>query len=201
MLQNKVLGNKNSMMSDFTDQLAPKNSSESLDRASMLSSLGVAGRPLAATTPAVAQQLTLQTQVDNPEWGSEFSKRIQFLVKNNMQHAELRLDPPELGKIQVKINLSQDQASVAFVSQSGNVRDAIEQAMPRLREMLNESGIQLGDADVSSQFQQKNENSTERDSKSGASPELSDYDEDGESELIPHTATEYSVDGVIDYFA
>ncbi len=200
LLQHKITGNKNSMMSDFVDQLTTKSNTESLDRTSMMSSLSSTAR---TTTTALAtpQQMTLQTQINNPEWGSDFSKRIQFLVKNNMQHAELRLDPPDMGKIHVRINLSQDQASVSFASGHSNVRDAIEQAMPRLRELLNESGIQLGNTDVASQFQQKNENHAGQDPKSSNPAHTTDYDEEMESELIQHAAMEYSVDGMIDYFA
>jgi len=199
-LQNRIASDKSSMMSDFVEQLTTKSNTESLDRTSMLSSLNSTARTT-MTAPATPQQMTLQTQISNPEWGSDFSKRIQFLVKNNMQHADLRLDPPDMGKIHVKINLSQDQASVSFVSAHGNVRDAIEQAMPRLRELLNESGIQLGNTDVASQFQQKNENHTGQDPKSSNSGHMTDYGDDVEPELVQHKAVEYSVDGVIDYFA
>ena len=201
ILQNRIAGNKNTMMSEFIDQLTTKNNAESLDRTSMLSSLNSTGRSSTVAAPALPQQMTLQTQVSNPEWGSDFSKRIQFLVKNNMQHAELRLDPPDMGKIHVKISLSQDQASVSFVSAHGNVRDAIEQAMPRLRELLNESGIQLGNTDVASHFQQKDEKHTGQDSKPSSSGHTTDYDDDVEPELVQHKAMEYSIDGVIDYFA
>ena len=199
--QQKLTIDKGLQFSDFVDQLASKTNAESLDKLSAMSSLNTTART--TTAPVIPQQLTLQTQVNNSEWGADFSKRIQFLIKNNMQHAELRLDPPDLGKIHVKINLSQDQASISFASAHSNVRDAIEQAMPRLRELLNESGLQLGDTEVASQFQQQNENQTERDSNGTSANSSAEFGDGEELEFsdIPHQAMEYSVDGMIDYFA
>lgn len=199
LLQLKSLTEKNANVQDIVDQLNTKNPINALDKTPMIGATLLTDRS-ASPLQSLPQQLVLQTQVNNPEWGADFSKRIQFLIRSNMQHAELRLDPPELGKIHVKINFSQDQANVSFASTHGNVRDAIEQALPRLRELLNESGIQLGNTDVASQFQQKNEQSAQHNQSSTVTPGYV-YDEETEAQLTHQPLTEYAVNGMIDYFA
>jgi flagellar hook-length control protein FliK len=65
--------------------------------------------------------------------------------------AEIRLTPAELGPLRVQISVDDGQANVAFQAHSAVTREAIEQALPRLREMLAESGLSLGQADVGEQ--------------------------------------------------
>jgi len=203
ILQNRMAVDKGIIKSEFLEQITVKTGAESLEKTSLMSSLNAANRPGAPLTnnPTVPQQMTLQTQVSNAEWGADFSKRIQFMVKSSMQHAELRLDPPDLGKIHVKINLSQDQANISFASGHSNVREAIENAIPRLRELLNESGFQLGDTDVASQFQQQSESHADNDGGGSGSAQSMDYDDDNDQVMLPNTAMSYEIDGVIDYFA
>jgi flagellar hook-length control protein FliK len=72
-----------------------------------------------------------------------------WMAGRQLQVAELSLNPPELGPLQVTLTISNDQANAQFVSQHAAVREAIESAMPRLRDMLAAGGITLGNASVS----------------------------------------------------
>jgi flagellar hook-length control protein FliK len=72
-----------------------------------------------------------------------------WMVSNQHQIAALNLNPPDLGPLQVILSVNSDQASAAFVSQNPEVRQALEAALPRLKEMMAESGINLGNATVS----------------------------------------------------
>jgi len=63
----------------------------------------------------------------------------------------MHLNPPELGPLQITLTITNDQASAQFVSQHAAVREAIDAAMPRLREMLAEGGITLGNTSVSAE--------------------------------------------------
>ena len=143
----------------------------------------------------------MNTHINQPEWGSEFGKRIQFMIKNNVQTAELRLDPPELGRINVKINFSNDHAHVSFSSAHQSVRDTIEQTMPRLRELLAESGLQLGNADVTPQFQQQAREQTGSNDGNLFGPATPDFDEELEMDTSQPAKVHYASDGMIDYFA
>ena len=95
-----------------------------------------------AATAAIAAHLAA------PGWDRGLGEKMVWMASQQLQVAELHLNPPELGPLQVTLTISNDQASAQFVSQHASVRDAIESAMPRLREMLAEGGITLGNTSV-----------------------------------------------------
>ena len=73
------------------------------------------------------------------------------MMSKNIQRADIRLDPPELGSVHIRVNMSGEQASVQFQAQTQQARDALETTMPRLREMLEQQGINLADTQVGEQ--------------------------------------------------
>lgn len=94
---------------------------------------------------------TLQQQVGTPGWNDGLANRVVWMAKSEVQTAELHLNPADLGPIEVTLTLSGDdksQATVQFSAAHAATREAIETALPRLREMLQESGITLGQAGV-----------------------------------------------------
>jgi flagellar hook-length control protein FliK len=93
----------------------------------------------------------INTPVTDRAWGDEFSQKITWMATQQDQTAELHLNPPNLGPLDVVLNVSGDQATALFTSPHAAVRDAIEQALPKLREMLADNGITLGNAMVSDQ--------------------------------------------------
>lgn len=95
--------------------------------------------------------ISINTPVTNQAWADEFSQKIVWVTSQHGQNAELHLNPPQLGPLDVLIKVNGDQATALFTSSHAVVRDAIEQAMPKLREMLADSGIMLGNATVSDQ--------------------------------------------------
>lgn len=89
---------------------------------------------------------------ENPGWGEVVGNRLQWMVNQKVQEAQIRLNPPELGMLDVKVQIGPDQqTNITFSSPHSQVRDALESAIPRLREMFGESGLNLGDVDVSHQ--------------------------------------------------
>ncbi len=101
-----------------------------------------------------SQSVPLDIQIGQPKWNGEFAQKIVWLAHQQHQVAELRLNPAHLGPVEVMLNLTQDNgthASAQFISQHLAVREAIEAALPRLRELMAESGIQLGDVTVGSE--------------------------------------------------
>ena len=78
----------------------------------------------------------------------QLGEKIRWMVNARNTMAEIRLDPPELGSMQVRVNVAGDAASVSFVVQSQQAKEALADAMPKLRDMLSEQGIELGDAQV-----------------------------------------------------
>lgn len=102
------------------------------------------------TQPNLAQSVVTQ-QFGAQAWGEEFASRVQWQVGKDIQEAQINLNPRELGPVEVKLNLNDDQAHVQFISHHSAVREAVEEAIPRLREMLEANGITLADANVSDQ--------------------------------------------------
>jgi flagellar hook-length control protein FliK len=88
-------------------------------------------------------------QLGSTGWNDQVGQKIVWMVAGGEQSASLTLNPPDLGPMQVVLSVNGDQASVAFSSGHEEVRHALESAMPRLREMMGESGIALGSATVS----------------------------------------------------
>ncbi len=104
-----------------------------------------------ASQVAAAPSLQMTQPLPGNGWQDEFSGHVALLVKQGLKDAELRLNPPQLGPIKIQLNVHQDQANIVFTSQHAVVREAIEAAMPRLREMLADAGITLNDAQVDDQ--------------------------------------------------
>jgi flagellar hook-length control protein FliK len=100
---------------------------------------------------APATQLVIDTPVTQRQWGNEFSQKITWMATQQDQHAELHLNPVQLGPVDVVIKVSGDQATAQFTSAHAAVREVIEQSIPKLREMLADNGIMLGNTTVSDQ--------------------------------------------------
>ncbi len=81
----------------------------------------------------------------------EVAERVQVMLSKNLKNIDIRLDPPELGRMHIRMNMNSDGATVHFTVANQQARDALEQSMPRLREMLNNQGVQLGDTSVQQQ--------------------------------------------------
>jgi flagellar hook-length control protein FliK len=90
----------------------------------------------------------IPARVGSSGWDQQVGQKIVLMAGDGEQRAELTLNPPDLGPLQVVLNVSNDQASVQFSSNQLEVRQALENALPRLREMMSESGIALGNATV-----------------------------------------------------
>lgn len=121
------------------------------------SSLGLVNAASSAVQTLPAQSVQVDQPVGQPKWGGEFVQKIVWLTSQQHQVAEIHLNPAHLGPVEVMLSISQDQATAQFVSPHLAVREAIEQALPRLREMMAENGIQLGNVMVGAEsFQQDN---------------------------------------------
>ncbi len=102
--------------------------------------------------PAEAKTLlAVNTPVGGNRWGEEFGQKITWMTTQTDHSAELHLNPPDLGPLKVVLQISGDQATALFTSPHAAVRDAVAQALPRLRDMLADNGIMLGNAFVSDQ--------------------------------------------------
>jgi len=86
--------------------------------------------------------------IAKPEGHQQLAEKVRWMVNTKNLVAEIRLDPAELGSVHVKVAMSGESATINFVVQSQQARDAVDTATPRLREMLAEKGIELGQSSV-----------------------------------------------------
>lgn len=101
-----------------------------------------------------SQQLGSSNQINaypgKTGWDQAISQKVVWMVGAAEQTATLSLNPPELGPLQVVINVQNDKADATFISSNPEVRQALQDGMANLREKMAESGIQLGQANVNS---------------------------------------------------
>lgn len=99
----------------------------------------------------VGSAVTVATPLGNAAWGDDFSQKVSWMITQKSQVAELHLNPPNLGPLDVVIKITDNQATALFTSPHSMVRDAVESALPKLRELLADNGIMLSNATVGDQ--------------------------------------------------
>ena len=126
------------------------------DHSRAFSDMNAAATPLASVPNAPIQSAeppkhaaSLEPAVGTRDWNNALGQQVVWMAGKDLQVAELHLNPPDLGPLHVTLSISNDQASALFVSHHAAVRDAIEAALPRLREIFADNSITLGQATVS----------------------------------------------------
>lgn len=163
----------------------------------------------AATQQQSAYEAARQAQqaidILGPQAPERLRERVAVMFNSRTQAAEMRLDPPDLGRLNIRLNMNQEQASVSFQVTNPQAREAIEQSLPRLRELLAEQGIELADANVSEQ--QSNAQGDGGDGESSGatagreSAMLANDDTELEDSQVQWVETPgQSSDGRVDYF-
>jgi len=99
----------------------------------------------------------LTPTVGTTAWTQALGEKVVWMAAGAQQTATLTLNPPNMGPLQIVLNLTNDQATASFFSAQPEVRQALEAAFPRLKEMMNEAGIQLEQATVSADTPRQND--------------------------------------------
>jgi flagellar hook-length control protein FliK len=105
----------------------------------------------AASTSPHHAPFKVETPLRDPAWASDFGQKVVWMASNEQQVAQITLNPPDMGPIEISLSFNKDSASAFFVSPHAEVRETIEAALPRLKEMLADVGIQLGQSNVGSE--------------------------------------------------
>ena len=90
----------------------------------------------------------INTPVRDHSWGERIGERVLMMAGKHLQSAQIRLTPADLGPVRVHVSVDEGSTNVSFHVQHTLTREALEQALPRLREMLSDSGLSLGQASV-----------------------------------------------------
>ena len=144
----ELLGQARAESSSMTN---PQNAATDLS-ASTLAMLQPVRELAEAQRAAPPRPATLiESPVGSPLFANEAAQRVTWLAKNGIEHAEIRVTPPDMGPIQVSIDMQQNEASITFFVTQTDTRVALEDSLHQLEEMLAESGIALSQASVGQQ--------------------------------------------------
>lgn len=169
-----------SMVQSAMGEAAPRDQAASAPAAqSSTASAGLeyTGRPQEAQGTAGLRnfvvQTSVQTPVGQPQWSQAVGEKVLWLAAQNISSAEINLHPQDLGPVQVKVSVNQDQANVTFTSHHPVVREVLDQNLNRLRDMFSEQGLNLVNVDVSDRsFQRQQGEGKEQQGQGGnAAPE------------------------------
>jgi len=166
-------------------------------------STGGFGSAFAGTSTAgTIANSPLGASVNGQGWNQAMGERVVFMARNGIQSANVRLHPQNLGPLDIRVSVQNEQASVTFNVQNASTREAVEQALPRLRELFEQQGMDLVDVDVSDQQQQfaeGGEHGTGGDGQPGHAGSQAEEGDDGPA--ISLTPAEVAARGGVDYYA
>ncbi|NOQ15475.1 MAG: hypothetical protein GQ581_00275 [Methyloprofundus sp.] len=163
IMRDNLLSTSSNIMDTVVDKISTKAADlpttatqalgEQVGQKFSIADLSTLSRQVENTAPK--QELPAMTKAFNhPEWKQEFNERIIWMHNKAIPSAELRLNPQHLGPISIQINIDKDQqASILFNAQNAGVREAIEAALPKLKDMLGSQQVTLAEASVSQQGQ------------------------------------------------
>jgi flagellar hook-length control protein FliK len=106
---------------------------------------------VAATSVMAANEIP--TAFGKPGWNQAVNQKVVWMIGKGEQSATLTLNPPDMGPLKVVIQVENDQVDTTFISDNPEVRQALQDGMQMLRDKMQDTGMQLGNAQVSSQAQ------------------------------------------------
>jgi len=164
---------------------------------------GLAQRAALSTQPQNLPQLPVLRGLPGQPGATEaLNERIMMMRSKGIQTAEIRLDPPDLGSLEVRVRVSGDATTIQFHSPNPNVREALEAQVNKLREMMEGAGVNLGQVDVSDQSLSDNSEAAFA-SSGGASDGKNSLEGEhsGSDDGVVTGGVTQSGIGLVDYFA
>ena len=153
----------------------------------------------AQTKPTVDANLQQAINIARHDAAKELNQRVGMMLNLNNKQAEIRLDPPELGALQIRIKSDAEQAQVNFVVQNQQAKEMLEQSLPRLREMLAEQGIELGESHISHGQSEGQDGQGDSQGQYGSGQQGSDDEQAMVSDV--QQRQQRNSDSAIDYYA
>ena len=133
-----------------------------------LSTLGGLAKTDLSVSPTRSLDAVSRTSVNEPQqFGNEMATHVRVLKRQGGGEVKINLHPAELGRMSITVVTEGTETRVAFVVETPQARQAVETALPRLRDMMDDAGLSLADSDVSEHRHSENAHD-QRDSKGGA---------------------------------
>lgn len=127
--------------------------------------------------------------------------RVMWMSSQNLKTAHIQLDPAELGRLDVRVNVSGEQTHVIFSSAHANVRDALESQMQRLRELFTQQGLGQPNVDVSDRSPQQERQAAANFSQGAGMDDGQESDAAPINNGEPVQRAVQSGAGLVDYYA
>lgn len=146
-------------------------------------------RSEAVQSAQAARQLQGQPlNMQQPGWSKELTDKVMWMSSQNLKSAEIKLNPAELGRLDIRVQVGQEHTQITFNSAHAGVRDSLDGQMHRLREMLEQQGMHNVDVEVADQSQQHQQQESSR--------RIADHGvEAGEEELVAVSELEQQEQG------
>lgn len=128
-------------------------------------------------------KLDTQLPVHTPRFAEGMSQQVVVLAQHGIHQAQMSLSPPEFGPVDVRITFANDEASVQLAAPTAVAREAIQDALPRLKEMMEQSGVRLNDTGVFAQLPQRDQSAQSRQQGDGWQPPRGAQPGDGDDAL------------------
>ena len=159
-------------------------------------------QPTSLTSASAPAQFSIDVPVLDPAWQTAVNERVVWMAGRGMQSAELRLSPAELGPLQVQLAVDERGVNLTINAAHAATREALEGAIPRLRDMLSEHGMNLADANVSDQgVDARQDRDSDGPELAAAGTEVGDADETLQDARRAGAIRPVRDDAVVDLFA
>lgn len=178
-----------------------------INAAAAVSSSVAASAPAATTSSLLdassvsLQGMSLGRGETSGEIGSNLADRVQWMINHRQNTANIRLDPPLLGRLDVQVKVVDDVATVTIHTQHGLTRDLVDAASYRLRDALQESGFQSVNVDVSHREETNQAANQQFSDTSTRQAVPTEFDHDSDSAGAETWMSGYAAPGLIDTFA
>jgi flagellar hook-length control protein FliK len=137
--------------------------------------------PLAPTSPTpalhkldLAAAFPAPVPLPSPRFAEEVGARLQWIAEQQGGEATLRISPDGLGPVEIRLKLDGDRVELGFTATQQDTRQALQDALPKLREMLAQQGLQLGHADVGQKHAQSSNDDASKSAKGFAGDDEGD---------------------------
>jgi flagellar hook-length control protein FliK len=189
-----------------------KDASPELRSENLTTRLSALSQAIGQQTPAASRLSLLPGQplaLQQGGWSEAVVDKVMWLSSQNLKSAEIQLEPADLGRLEVRVDMTKDQAQVTFASPHAGVRETLEGQMQRLRDLFTEQGMNLADVNVSDQSLsrgwQGQEQSNGGNGARGAGRSDGSLTADGDEQITAVTElrgkSSLSPRGLVDYYA
>ena len=155
--------------------------------------------------------LEVKTSMGKPGWNNSFANQITMMLNSGIQQAKIKLNPVHLGPVEAMVKITGETAVVNLTSLHLTTKEAMDNAIPRLKEMLNENGFSQVDVNVSHQDKKEQQeanlssnkersNSEHGNSTMPGEEQLSEVNHDPESDVLATDSSDQGLN-IVDYYA